>query len=114
MKPGSRAGFEHLGLAAPLLMVLLAVVLCFTAVALFRRLRWSRWVAVALLVINVVPDAVRGFVGSVAIFVPISIVAVVAVCLALPVTGRAVVPRRRAPTKENEDRADERPAEGEP
>jgi hypothetical protein len=88
MKPSARAGFVSLGVLAILLMLLLAAVLAFTSVALFRRRPWARWVAFALLVVNVVPDVIQGFLGQPAIFVPISIVAVIAVWLALPVTGR--------------------------
>ncbi|HEX4444919.1 MAG TPA: hypothetical protein VHZ81_15220 [Galbitalea sp.] len=90
MKPAGRAGFLSLGIVAILLMILLAAVLCFCAIGLYRLRPWARWVAFALLAINVIPDAVQGFTGQPTIFLPISIVAIIAVYLALPVTGRAI------------------------
>lgn len=88
MKSGSRAGFVAFGGWGIVLMVLLAIVLAVTAIGLFRRRPWARWVGFALLAINVIPDAVQGFAGDVAIFVPIVPVAAIAVYLALPVVGR--------------------------
>jgi hypothetical protein len=93
MKAGSRDSFASIGALGVVLMLVLAAVLIVAAIGLFRRRSWARWLAFALLVINVVPDAVQGFAGEFSIFVPISIVAAVAVYLALPVVGRAC--RRR-------------------
>jgi hypothetical protein len=101
MKAGSRAGFVALGGWGIVLMIVLAIVLIVTVVGIVQRRPWSRWVAFALLVINVVPDAVQGFAGNVAIFLPISIAAVFAVYLALPVTGRACRPRKNIPIEQN-------------
>jgi hypothetical protein len=86
MKAGSRAGFVALGGWGIVLMIVLAIVLIVTVVGI---------------VINVVPDAVQGFAGNVAIFLPISIAAVFAVYLALPVTGRACRPRKNIPIEQN-------------
>ena len=88
MKPSSRIGFVAIGGWGILLMVLLAAVLLVAAIGVFRRRPWARWVAFALLAVNVIPDAVQSLAQPV-ILIPIAVVAAVAVYLALPVTGRA-------------------------
>lgn len=94
MKPGSRAGFESLGALAVLLMTVLAAVLVLAAIGLYRRRNWARWLAFALLVVNVVPDAVQALAGATVIFIPVVVVGAIAVYLALPVTGRVCLRRR--------------------
>jgi hypothetical protein len=93
MKAGSRQQFVGMGAGGLALLLALAAVLVPTGIGMLRRWRWARWVAVVLLAANVVPDAVQGFAGKPAIFVPIVPVAAILVYLALPVVGRTFRPR---------------------
>jgi hypothetical protein len=93
MKAGSREQFVGMGAGGIALLLALAVVLVPTGIGLLRRWRWTRWVAVALLAANVVPDLVQGFAGKPEIFVPIVPVAAILVYLVLPVVGRTFRPR---------------------
>jgi hypothetical protein len=93
-KPEARALFDNLGLWGILLLVFLGALALITGISLLQRRRWARWVTVALLGVNVVPDLVQGFAGQPEILLAAVPVALVVVYLALPIVGRVLRPRR--------------------
>lgn len=96
LKEQSKAGFYELGAWGAALMGVLTVVLAATAIGLVRRKPWARWVSIALLAINVVPEAIRGFAGAPDQFFVVVPIAALAVYLAFPPVGRTFRARMSA------------------
>jgi hypothetical protein len=102
-KPDARELFDHLGGFGILLLAFLGALALVTGVGLLQRRRWARWVTVALLGANVVPDLIQGFTSDPLTLVAAVPVAAVVICLALPVVGRVLRPRESLPVSPREN-----------
>src|SRR5947207_763510 len=58
LNPRARPAFSVIGLWAPLLLGVVSVACAVAAVGLWRGRSWGRWLAMALLLINLVSDLV--------------------------------------------------------
>jgi uncharacterized membrane protein (DUF2068 family) len=92
-KPDARALFDNLGGFGILLLAVLGVLGIVTGIGMLQRRRWARWVTVALLGANVVPDLIQGFTVDALTLIAAVPVGAVVVYLALPIVGRALRPR---------------------
>lgn len=63
LNPRARPAFSVIGLWAPLLLGVVSAACAVAAVGLWRGRPWGRWLAVALLLINLVGDLVNSLVG---------------------------------------------------
>ena len=63
MNPRARSAFSGLGVAAPALLVLVSGACGIASVGILRRRRWGHRVAVGLISVNLVGDAVNAALG---------------------------------------------------
>src|SRR5215212_1951250 len=64
LNPRAREGFAQMGGWSILLMSLVCVTCLLTAIGLWRGLRWGYWLAVLVLMINLVGDVLNVLVGT--------------------------------------------------
>jgi len=64
LNPRAREGFARMGGWSILLMSVVCVTCLVTAIGLWRRLRWGYWLAVLVLIINLVGNVINVLVGT--------------------------------------------------
>ena len=64
LNPRAREGFAQIGGWSVVLMSVVFVACLLTAIGLWRRLRWGYWLAVVMLIINLVGDVINVLVGT--------------------------------------------------
>lgn len=64
VNPHAREGFTRIGGWSVLLMSAVFVACLLTAIGLWRRLQWAYWMALAMLIVNLIGDAINVIAGT--------------------------------------------------
>jgi hypothetical protein len=64
LNPHAREGFARMGMRAVLLMLVVCIACLLTTIGLWRSLRWGYWLAVAMLLMNLVGDVINVVSGT--------------------------------------------------